>query len=368
MAGVRLPFFPRRKWTSTYRYYFQPNAKSVIPGCAKTSRLWELLHGLFVEIEMAEFERYLNKTGQPLLKDRIDCLQMNLGYACNLNCSHCHVEAGPHRKELMSLEVIQDCLRFAEQAGVTTADLTGGAPELNPHLRYLISGLRELASLDTILLRSNLAILDEPEYSELPEFLVQQRVDIVASMPCYLERNVDGQRGSGTYEKIIRVLQRLNRLGYGTHGPKLHLVYNPDGDFLPGPQPALEAAYKEHLREKLGITFNTLYTIANMPIGRFRRDLARRDRLESYCRLLEDNFNAANLGKVMCRNLVSVDWQGCIYDCDFNHVLHLPIDRPGHHISQVSPAELTGSPIVVGEHCFACTAGAGSSCQGSLSH
>lgn len=317
---------------------------------------------------MAEFERYLNSTGQPLRKDRIDCLQMNLGYACNLNCSHCHVEAGPHRTEAMSLAVIRDCLRFAEQAGVTTADLTGGAPELNPHLKYLISGLRELGSVETILLRSNLAILDEPGYTELPEFLRQQRVDIVASMPCYLERNVDAQRGNGTYEKIVRVLQRLNKLGYGTHGPKLHLVYNPDGDCLPGPQPALEAAYKKHLRENLGITFNSLFTIANMPIGRFRNELAKRSRLEHYCRLLETNFNAANLDKVMCRNLVSVDWQGFIYDCDFNHVLHLPIDLPGHRIGQVSAADLTGMPIVVGEHCFACTAGSGSSCRGSLSN
>jgi len=317
---------------------------------------------------MAKFERYLNKTGQPLRKDKIACLQMNLGYVCNLNCRHCHVNAGPHRTESMSLPVIKDCLRFAGEAGVTTVDLTGGAPELNPHLRYLISGLRELNSVESILLRSNLAVLDEPQFVDLPEFLLQQRVDIVASMPCYLGSNVDAQRGSGTYDRNIRILQRLNRLGFGTHGPSLHLVYNPGGDFLPGPQPSLEAAYKQHLQEEFGITFNNLFTITNMPIGRFGDELAQQNRLENYCRLLEKNFNAANLEKVMCRNLLSVDWQGCIYDCDFNHVLHLPIDFPGKHIGQVSASELTGLPIVVGEHCFACTAGAGSSCQGSLSN
>jgi radical SAM/Cys-rich protein len=222
--------------------------------------------------------------------------------------------------------------------------------------------------VETILLRSNLSILDEPDYASLPEFLLEHNVDIVASMPCYLEENVTAQRGSGVYETNVRILQRLNRLGYGGEkGPKLHLVYNPGGDFLPGPQPALEAAYKENLEKMFGITFNSLYTITNIPIGRFSLDLENQGRLAAYRKLLADSFNPDNLAKVMCRNMISVDWQGQVYDCDFNHVLQLPLDAPGNYIGDLTGDELIGRPVTTGEHCFACTAGAGSSCQGSLS-
>jgi radical SAM/Cys-rich protein len=316
---------------------------------------------------MRYFGEYVEKSGQTLIKGKVDCLQMNLGYACNLSCSHCHVEAGPHRREKMSREVIDDCLRFAGQTGVTVVDITGGAPELNPHLRYLIKNLRELSSVKNILLRSNLCILEEPEYSDLPEFLLKNNVDIVASMPCYLEENVNRQRGSGVYEKNIRIMQNLNSLGFGFQGPKLHLVYNPGGDFLPGPQPMLEAAYKESLKESFGITFNNLYTVTNMPIGRFRDDLEEQGQLEAYRQLLSDNFNAYNLDKVMCRNLISVDWQGRVYDCDFNHVLHMPVCVPDNYIGKIALDDLSGAPISFGQHCFACVAGSGSSCQGSLS-
>lgn len=317
---------------------------------------------------MSLFENFVKKSGQTLTKGTISCLQMNLGYACNLSCVHCHVGAGPHRTEKMSMAVIDDCLGFIEKAGVKVVDITGGAPEMNPHLRYLISSLRNVQSVESILLRSNLAILDEPQYADLPKHFLQNNVDIVASMPCYLEENVTSQRGRGVYDKNIRVLQRLNSLGFGTNGPKLHLVYNPGGDFLPGPQPMLEAAYKEQLREKFGITFNSLYTITNMPIGRFSDDLEKQGRLDAYRTLLADSFNADNLEKVMCRNLISVDWQGRIYDCDFNHILQLPINVSNNYIGNVLAENLVGVPINIGQHCFACTAGTGSSCQGSLSN
>ncbi|GFE59885.1 arsenosugar biosynthesis radical SAM (seleno)protein ArsS [Geobacter sp. AOG2] len=317
-------------------------------------------------METRAFDTYVEKSGQALVRDSVACLQMNLGFVCNLSCAHCHVEAGPHRHEKMSRAVVDDCLRFVEREGVRVVDITGGAPEMNPHLRYLILELGKIASVETILLRSNLVILDEPEYASLPEFLLQNNVDIIASMPCYLEENVTAQRGRGVYEASIRILQRLNRVGFGGEGPKLHLVYNPGGGVLPGPQPALEAAYKENLGKAFGIAFNSLYTITNIPIGRFGLDLANQGRLDAYRKLLADNFNPDNLKKVMCRNMISVDWQGYVYDCDFNHVLQLPLDVPRGHIGDLTGGELIGKPVITGEHCFACTAGAGSSCQGSL--
>ncbi|WP_246153097.1 arsenosugar biosynthesis radical SAM (seleno)protein ArsS [Oryzomonas rubra] len=318
-------------------------------------------------METTTFDNYMEKSGQVLTRDSVECLQMNLGYACNLSCNHCHVGAGPHRTEEMNQRVMEHCLRFVEQGAVNVVDLTGGAPEMNPHLRYLIKRLRMIGSLKKILLRSNLSILAEADYADLPSFLAGNNVEIVASMPCYLKENVAAQRGPGVYEANIAVLQELNRIGYGTTGPGLHLVYNPGGDFLPGPQPALEAAYKEHLGERFGITFTSLYTITNMPIGRFRSDLERHGQLQPYLDLLAASFNPDNLARVMCRNMVSVDWQGQVYDCDFNHILRLPLDVADGYIGNVRADDLIGTAIASGEHCFACTAGAGSSCQGSLS-
>lgn len=317
---------------------------------------------------MKNFGRHLEKMGETLVKDNIRCLQMNMGYTCNLNCSHCHVEAGPDRREKMSLAVVEDCLRFVENSGVTVIDITGGAPEMNPHLRYLIQGLRQMRSVGSILLRSNLSIFDSADYEDLPKFFMENNVEIISSMPCYLEENVDHQRGKGVYNKNIKMLQKLNSLGYGTAGPKLHLVYNPSGNFLPGPQHELELAYKENLSERFGITFNSLYTITNAPIGRFRTDLGKKGLLEEYMKLLVDNFNPANLAKVMCRNLVSVDWTGRLYDCDFNHVLQLPIEVADNYIGNIKAEDLLGKPVKLGSHCFTCVAGAGSSCQGSLNN
>ena len=317
---------------------------------------------------MREFRECLLEAGEILVKNRIECLQVNTGYACNLKCSHCHVEAGPDRREKMSLPVIKDCLRFVENAGIKVVDITGGAPEMNPNLRSLILGLRRISSVERILLRSNLTVLENSDFRDLPHFFLENNVEIIASMPCYLEENVDYQRGKGVYSQNISILQKLNRLGYGTNGPKLHLVYNPGGSFLPGPQAELESAYKKNLGERFGITFNSLFTLTNAPIGRFRKDLERQGQLESYMDLLVNNFNPANLSKVMCRNMISVDWKGRLYDCDFNQILEIPVDAADNNIGNIEANDLSGKPIKLGPHCFTCVAGAGSSCQGSLSN
>lgn len=319
-------------------------------------------------IHMKDLGKCVREMDKALVKDKIQCLQMNMGYVCNLSCRHCHVEAGPDRQEQMSLAVVEDCLRFVENSGVTVIDITGGAPEMNPHLRHLIRGLRQVDSVESILLRSNLTILDSPEYADLPAYFMDNNVEIISSLPCYLEENVDVQRGKGVYNKSIRMLQKLNSLGYGATGPKLHLVYNPGGNILPGPQYELEMAYKESLGERFGITFNSLYTITNAPIGRFGTDLKKQGLLDGYMNLLVDNFNPENLAKVMCRNLVNVDWQGRIYDCDFNHVLKLPIEIADNYIGNVKAEDLIGKSIKLGSHCLTCVAGAGSSCQGSLNN
>lgn len=317
---------------------------------------------------MDSFTKYVEMSGKSLIKGTLCCLQVNMGYRCNLSCSHCHVGAGPNRKETMSLQVIEDILRFVAIAGVKEVDITGGAPETNQHLAIFIERLGRIRSVERILLRTNLAILDEAEYKYLPEFFARHGVDLVASMPCYLEENVEFQRGQGVYQKNIRILQQLNLLGYGTgtSGLNLSLAYNPGGNFLPGPQSELEAAYKEHLLRAFGVVFDSLFTITNMPIGRFRDHLAKQGLLDGYLKLLADSYNPLNLAKVMCRELVSVDWQGLLYDCDFNQILKKPVSIGEMYIGRVDPQALSGGPIAVGNHCFACVAGAGSSCRGSL--
>ena len=315
---------------------------------------------------MYNFNDYAAKTGQALVRESLRLLQVNMGYRCNLKCSHCHIEAGPDRQETMDIPVIEDCLAFVGRASVKEVDITGGSPEANPHLTEFISRLRQVESVERILLRTNLSILDKTEYAHLPEFFATNRVELIASMPCYLEENVDAQRGTGVHSRNVKVLQRLNRIGYGAGGSKLHLVYNPGGNFLPGPQGELEAAYKENLGRNFGITFDSLFTITNTPVGRFRSLLEEQGQLQNYKKLLVENFNPQNLAKVMCRNMVSVDWQGRLFDCDFNQPLAMPLDIEDNHIGHVNASELIGRPIVTGDHCFSCVAGAGSSCQGSL--
>jgi radical SAM/Cys-rich protein len=314
------------------------------------------------------FELALTDAGaEPLRAGGIEILQVNVGKLCNQTCRHCHVDAGPDRREIMSRETMRDCLALLERSGASTLDVTGGAPELNPYFRWFVSEAQSMGR--RVIDRSNLTILVSPGYTDLPEFLAERRVEVVASLPCYLPENVDGQRGEGVFAKSIRALRRLNEVGYGRSGTglELTLVYNPVGPSLPPPQPMLEAAYRCELRERYGIEFNRLYTITNMPISRFLADLAATGRLEVYLQRLIDAFNPATLSGLMCRTTLSVGWDGTLYDCDFNQMLDLPISpEVPRHVRDIDPACLVGRIIRTGPHCFGCTAGSGSSCQGAV--
>ncbi len=300
----------------------------------------------------------------------LQTLQVNLGYRCNLQCLHCHVNAGPKRTEEMVRETIEQVLTFIDKQSIKTLDLTGGAPELNSDFCYLVSEARRRGV--TVIDRCNLTILQEPGMESLAEFLAQQQVEVVASLPCYLEENVDSQRGDGAFDGSIQGLLKLNGLGYGVEGSglQLNLVYNPQGVALPPPQDTLETAYKTALFERYGIVFNQLFTITNVPIKRFGSMLLSRGEFEPYMDLLQQSYSKDNLESVMCRTLLSVDWQGYLYDCDFNQMLDLSLgcgDGKSIHLSQLTQASLEGESIVVRDHCYACTAGQGSSCGGALS-
>jgi len=304
----------------------------------------------------------------PLCRDRLRVLQVNLGYVCNQSCLHCHVGAGPRRTEVMDGGTAARVLDFALRAEVESLDLTGGAPEFNPCFRWLV-GDASAAGLKLID-RCNLTVLLEPGQAGLVEFLAAHRVEIVASLPCYLEENVDAQRGRGVFRASIRALRALNDLGYGGDGgPALSLVYNPQGPYLPPPQGPLEADYRRFLWESHGVRFTRLLTLANMPIRRFGSILRSRGALDDYLDLLRSAHRTENLDAVMCRSLLSVDWRGRVYDCDFNQMLDLPLENGGEplHIRSLSPDRLRGRPIRVAEHCYGCTAGQGSSCGGALS-
>jgi radical SAM/Cys-rich protein len=300
----------------------------------------------------------------------VDTLQINLGYRCNQSCQHCHVNAGPTRTEEMSRDTIDTVVAFlAASPDVRTLDLTGGAPELNPHFRSLVVAAR--ARGVRVIDRCNLTILEAPGQEGLAEFLAAHGAEVVASMPCYLQDNVDRQRGQGTFDASIRGLQRLNALGYGQPGTglALNLVFNPQGASLPPPQQALEQDYKRHLATQYGVVFDQLFTLTNMPIQRFGSMLVSKGQFNSYMALLRSAHREANLEQVMCRSLISVDWQAYLYDCDFNQQLGLPIreaGKPRLHLSEVTAAGLEDQPIRVADHCFGCTAGQGSSCGGAL--
>jgi radical SAM/Cys-rich protein len=305
----------------------------------------------------------------PIRRGRLDTLQVNVGYRCNQTCVHCHVDASPYRTEEMSAEVVDEVLAFLAAQRVATLDITGGAPELHPHFRRLVTAARALGA--HVMDRCNLTILEEPGHGDLADFLAAHAVEVVASMPCYLEDNVDRQRGRGVFEASIRGLQRLNALGYGRDGSglALNLVYNPQGPALPPPQGALEADYKRVLGERHGIVFNRLYTLANMPIRRFGAMLMVKGEFDRYLGLLQGAHAPANLDQVMCRNLVSVDWRGEVYDCDFNQMLDLPLGQGGGRrvrLADLVAADIDGAPIRVAGHCYGCTAGQGSSCGGAL--
>ncbi|MCH8104849.1 MAG: arsenosugar biosynthesis radical SAM protein ArsS [Proteobacteria bacterium] len=306
----------------------------------------------------------------PIRRNTLEILQVNLGYLCNQSCLHCHVAAGPNRKELMSRETIEHLLPILEIPSVHTLDLTGGAPEMNPIFQEIVLEARSLNV--KVIDRCNLTILLEPGFENLAQFLAENEVQIVASLPCYLEQNVDGQRGKGVYQKSIDAMQLLNRLGYGQEGSNLTmtLVYNPIGPYLPPPQKDLESEYKTYLYDHFGIVFNQLFTITNMPIARFGSTLISKGEFENYMNLLKDAFSAANLAGLMCRNLLSVDWQGYVYDCDFNQMLNMNITSPDSneplHIRDIVVNTLSNIPVNIADHCYGCTAGQGSSCGGAL--
>jgi radical SAM/Cys-rich protein len=312
----------------------------------------------------------MQKYGFPALhRGQLDTLQVNLGYRCNQSCLHCHVNASPQRTETMSRETVADVLAFLEVSGVRQLDLTGGAPELNAHFRSLVMRAREIGV--HVMDRCNLTILGEPGQEGLAEFLAHQQVEITASLPCYLEDNVDRQRGKGVFKRSIGALQRLNALGYGLDDGRLalNLVYNPQGAVLPPAQAGLEADYKNELGERFGIRFTRLYTLANMPIQRFGSTLVSKETFDEYMALLKGAHRDENLEDVMCRRLLSVDWQGYVYDCDFNQMLGLPLRVEGKqrpHLSDLIGRDLGGNAIAVRDHCYGCTAGNGSSCGGAL--
>lgn len=314
---------------------------------------------------------------------KLNILQVNLGYLCNLSCTHCHVNAGPTRTELMSSEDVDLLLEYLSHSGAKILDLTGGAPEMNPEFRRLVESASKLDV--EIVDRCNLTILEEPGYEDLAEFLAEHRVTIVASLPCYSEKNVREQRGKGVFEASIRGLKKLNAVGYGRQsGLTLDLVYNPNGAFLPPPQDVLELDYKRILWDEFEIEFNDLLTITNMPIKRFGGVLLAKGEYHAYMDLLRDNYSSENLDTLMCRNTLSVDWQGYVYDCDFNQMLEMPIqagsletnidgvesligtDRVKLHLQDLFSLSIEGRSVAVAEHCYGCTAGQGSSCGGAL--
>jgi radical SAM/Cys-rich protein len=299
---------------------------------------------------------------------RLDTLQINVGYRCNQACFHCHVNAGPNRTEEMADDVADLALDFLARRQIATLDITGGAPELNAHFRRLVSGARKLGV--KVMDRCNLTILEQPGQADLAGFLAAHQVEVVASMPCYLESNVEAQRGKGVFDDSIRGLRQLNALGYGRDAKLvLNLVYNPQGPSLPPRQAALEADYKRVLGEQYGIVFNQLFVLANMPIQRFGSMLVTKGEFDGYLGLLQDAHLDANLDGVMCRNLISVDYQGYVFDCDFNQMLDLPLPFAGKarvHLSHLLDEDLTDNPIRVAGHCYGCTAGQGSSCGGAL--
>jgi radical SAM/Cys-rich protein len=307
--------------------------------------------------------------GHALTRHAVDVLQVNMGRYCNQACIHCHVESGPTRTEMMSRETVDAVLRFLARTSISTVDITGGAPELNPHFDYLVESATAFGR--QVMDRCNLTVIFEPDKDYLPEFFKRHRVKLVCSLPCYTEENVDRQRGKGTFDLSIRALKIFNDLGYGRPDSDLvlNLVYNPVGPHLPPPQAKLEQDYKRILAEQFGIAFNCLYCLTNMPITRYETHLKVRGEYDDYMKLLADNFNPATLERVMCRDLISIGWDGSVYDCDFNQMLDLPIrDRAGRplHITSLSIDEVVYRPITVGDHCYACTAGCGSSCGGSL--
>ncbi|WBL25236.1 arsenosugar biosynthesis radical SAM (seleno)protein ArsS [Zunongwangia sp. HGR-M22] len=327
-----------------------------------------LSEGIFEDGELPTFKDKIAKTGHfPLKPKKLEILQLNLGYMCNQVCSHCHVDAGPDRKEIMTKETMQQCLEVIKNTGAHTLDLTGGAPEMNPNFRWFVEEACK-AGINDIIVRSNLTIiLTNKKYHDLPEFFRKHKIHVVSSLPFYKREKTDKQRGNGVFDKSIKALQLLNEVGYAQPGCdlKLDLVYNPSGAFLPTNQAAMENDFKKALKQDFNIDFNNLYAITNLPISRFLEYLIASENYEDYMYSLVDAYNPAAVENVMCTNTISISWDGWLYDCDFNQMLDLKVNASTKHISEYNEDLLNDRNIIISQHCYGCTAGAGSSCQGS---
>jgi radical SAM/Cys-rich protein len=328
-----------------------------------------LSNGIFREGELPFFKDKIAETGNfPLKPKKLEILQLNLGYMCNQVCSHCHVDAGPDRKEIMTKETMLQCLEVIRQTGAHTLDLTGGAPEMNPNFRWFVDEASK-AGIKDFIVRSNLTIiLANKKYHDLPEFFKKHRVHVASSLPFYKREKTDKQRGSGVFDKSIKALQMLNAVGYAQEGTglKLDLVYNPSGAFLPTNQAALQQDFKVALKEDFDIDFNDLFAITNLPISRFLEYLIASENYEDYMYALVEAYNPAAVENVMCTNTISISWDGWLYDCDFNQMLDLKVNSKVQHISEYNEALLNDRNIIISQHCYGCTAGAGSSCQGTV--
>jgi len=316
------------------------------------------------------FKDTLHKHGLSLKRKEPAILQINVGKLCNLTCVHCHVNAGPKRKEIMQRGTIDRVLDWLDRTDIPTVDLTGGTPEMIPDFRYLVERIRNFDTPRHIIDRCNVTILQEPAFEWVAEFLHRHKIEIIASMPCYSPENVNAQRGEGVFDRSIEALQKLNHIGYGQDNPALpmHLVYNPTGATLPPDQAKLEEDYKRELNEHFGITFDRLYALANLPIARFASYLKHNGKYEDYLSLLLDAFNPATVDGLMCRDTISISWEGDVFDCDFNQMLDMAWTDGNRRLKiwEIDPKMIASRPIATGRHCYGCTAGAGSSCGGSL--
>ena len=337
---------------------------------AQANRQLEILsNGIFRDGELSTFAEKITESGQfPLRPKKLEVLQINVGYMCNQVCEHCHVDAGPDRKEIMTWETMEQCLEVIRNTGAHTLDLTGGAPEMNPNFRRFVDEASK-AGIQDFIVRSNLTIIRaNKKYHDLPQFFKEHNIHVVSSMPHWTKGKTDKQRGDGVFDASIEALKSLNDVGYGMPGSdlRLDLVYNPSGAFLPGDQASMEKDFKKALMEDFGIQFHNLFAITNLPISRFLDYLIASDNYEDYMYQLVDAYNPAAVANVMCTNTISVSWDGWLYDCDFNQMLELKVDSKVQHIKDYNEAILNDRNIIVSQHCFGCTAGSGSSCQGSV--
>lgn len=335
------------------------------------AQLEYLSNGIFANGELPTFAQKIKESDDfPLRPNSLEILQINLGYMCNQVCAHCHVDAGPDRKEIMTIETMEQCLEVIKNTSAHTLDLTGGAPEMNPNFRWFVEEASK-AGIKDFIVRSNLTIIRaNKKYYDLPEFFKQHNVHVVSSMPHWTRGKTDKQRGSGVFDQSIKALQELNAVGYGMPESylKLDLVYNPSGAFLPGDQKSMEQDFKKALLEDFGIHFHELFAITNLPISRFLDYLIASDNYEDYMYQLVEAYNPAAVKNVMCRNTLSVSWDGFLYDCDFNQMLELKVASKTQHISEYNESLLQNRNIIISQHCYGCTAGAGSSCQGAVTN